>query len=124
MNFVLMVCASLVAVDGDTVKCDGVNLRPMGDGAPHVSGFDTPEAPRYAKCENENRLGIIATARMSELLQTPGLVVEDYQQLDAFDRPLVKLRLPDGTTIGQRLIDEGLAVEWTPNYQPAWCETS
>lgn len=26
----VIVCASLAAVDGDTVKCDGQNLRDMG----------------------------------------------------------------------------------------------
>lgn len=30
----LMTCAVLLAIYGDTVKCAGVNLRPMGDGAP------------------------------------------------------------------------------------------
>lgn len=122
MGYVLLTCAVLLAVDGDTVKCDGVNLRPMGDGEPFVSGFDAPEAARYADCATENRLGIVATARMSELLQTPGLRVENSGILDDFERPLVKLRLPDGTTIGQRLIEEGHAVEWTPGYKPQWCD--
>ncbi|MCR9151232.1 MAG: thermonuclease family protein [Rhodobacteraceae bacterium] len=117
----LMLCASLIAVDGDTVKCDGVNLRPMGDGAPYVSGFDTPEFGQHAKCTEEHRLAIRAMARMSELLQTPGLTIEDSGQLDPFKRPLVVLRLPDGSTIGQTLIDEGLARVWTPEYTADWC---
>jgi hypothetical protein len=49
----LMTCAVLLAVDGDTVKCDGVNLRPMGDGAPFVSGFDAPEIGQHADCPEE-----------------------------------------------------------------------
>ncbi|MEM1363790.1 MAG: hypothetical protein AAGF94_19175 [Pseudomonadota bacterium] len=48
---------------------------------------------------------------MSEYLQTPGLTIEGTGVLDNFDRELVVLRLPDGTTIGQRLIDEGFARE-------------
>ena len=39
----LTVCLTLMAVDGDTVKCNEQNLRDMGDGAPFVSGFDAPE---------------------------------------------------------------------------------
>nr|WP_260686673.1 hypothetical protein [Rhizobium bangladeshense] len=27
----LIICASLTAVDGDTVKCDGQNMRLLGD---------------------------------------------------------------------------------------------
>lgn len=28
----LILCASLTVVDGDTVKCDGQNMRPLGEG--------------------------------------------------------------------------------------------
>ena len=117
----LMTCAVLLAVDGDTVKCDGQNLRPMGDGAPFVSGFDAPEIGRFADCPEEHRLGVRAFARMSELLQLPGLVVEESREIDRFGRPLVVLRLPDGRTLGSILIEEGLAVEWTPDYRASWC---
>lgn len=41
MSGTLLVCAALLAVDGDTIKCDGVNMREMGDGAPNVSSYDT-----------------------------------------------------------------------------------
>ncbi|ANL58565.1 hypothetical protein AMC85_CH01148 [Rhizobium phaseoli] len=37
----LIFCASLTAVDGDTVKCDGQNMRLLGEGVPFVSGIDT-----------------------------------------------------------------------------------
>ena len=36
----LLICAALSVVDGDTVKCDGALLRPMGSGEPFVSGFE------------------------------------------------------------------------------------
>ena len=122
MNPIIFIsCLSLAAVDGDTVKCDGQNLRPMGDGAPFISGFDTPEVGRYADCMAERRLGGIAKARMAELLETPGLVIEDSGEKDVYDRPLVVLRMPSGATVGQTLIDEGLAVEWTPDYRDSWC---
>jgi micrococcal nuclease len=120
--YAILTCLSLTAVDGDTVKCDGVNLRPMGDGAPHVSGFDTPKIGRWAKCDVEKELGLLAKVRMGELLRTPGLAVEDSRVVDVFERPLVVLRLPDGSTVGQRLIEEGYAVVWTPDYQANWCD--
>jgi endonuclease YncB( thermonuclease family) len=118
----LLTCLVLTAVDGDTVKCDGVNLRPMGSGAPYVSGFDAPEVQQHAKCAKENHLGILASARMSTLLQTEGLTIEISGEKDRYQRPLVVLRLPDGTTIGQTLIDEGLARKWTPEYKGDWCD--
>jgi len=117
----LLVCVSLAAVDGDTVKCDGQNLRDMGDGAPFVSGYDTPEIGRNADCQSEDALGHVAKHRMAQLLKTPGLTIEDSGKIDRFDRPLVILRLPDGRTIGSVLLSEGLAVEWRPGRSFDWC---
>lgn len=118
---VLLICASLLAVDGDTIKCDGVNLRDMGDGAPFVSGYDTPEI-RGPSCEHERHLGREATIRMEELLRTPGLAIYDSGERDRFDRPLVSAVLPSGQTIGSVLIAEGLAVEWRPGTNANWCD--
>ncbi len=103
-------------------KCDGQNLRPMGDGAPFVSGFDTPELSRYSDCPKETHAGLLAAVRMSELLRKPGLVIEDSGEIDNFRRPPVVLRLPDGSTIGQTLINEGFERVWTPPYRASWCD--
>ena len=121
--FVVLLCAVLTAVDGDTVKCDGENLRIMGNGAPYESGIDAPEIGRRADCPEEDRRGQLAKARISEYLNTRGIVVENSGVKDPYDRYLVALRLPDGTTVGQRLIDEGHAVEWFPGYKDSWCKT-
>jgi endonuclease YncB( thermonuclease family) len=117
----IIVCASIAAVDGDTVKCDGQNLRDMGDGAPFVLGYDTPEIGRNANCERENQLGKIAKRRMAELIRTQGLIIEDSGEVDRYDRPLVVLRLPDGRTIGSVMLAEGLAVQWRPGGDFDWC---
>jgi micrococcal nuclease len=116
----LMLCASLMAVDGDTIKCDGVNLRDMGDGAPNVSGYDTPEISR-PQCDYERDLGREATIRMGELLRTPGLQIIDSGKRDRYQRPLVWALLADGRSIGNVLIAEGLAVEWRPGRDISWC---
>jgi micrococcal nuclease len=117
----LIVCATLLAVDGDTVKCDGQNLRDMGDGAPFVSGYDTPETGSRADCDRERVHGEVAEQRMAELIRTPRLLIEDSGQIDRYDRPLVVLRLPGGSTIGSVLLAEGLAVEWRPGGDFDWC---
>ena len=117
----LLICASLAAVDGDNIRCDGQNLRDMGDGAPFVSGYDAPEI-RDAACQQELKLGRAATARMEELLRTPGLKIYDSAERDQYDRPLVWAVLPDGRTIGSVMIAEGLAVEWRPGHSASWCD--
>ncbi len=114
----LLVCATLLAVDGDTIKCDGVTMRDMGDGAPNVAGYDAPEI-RGAECQAELELGRAATALMSELLPTAS--VYSSGEVDRFNRPLVWVRLPDGSSIGSALIQEGLAVEWRPGASHSWC---
>ncbi|RYD46621.1 MAG: thermonuclease family protein, partial [Verrucomicrobiaceae bacterium] len=93
----LLVCAALLAVDGDTIKCDGVNMRDMGDGKPFVSGYDTAEISK-PKCQEELELGRAATAAMSELL--PGASVYDSGKRDRYGRPLVSVRLSDGRSVG------------------------
>ncbi len=119
---VLLTCLSLVAVDGDTIKCDGVNMRDMGDGAPFVSGYDTPEI-WSAKCPQELELGRAAKARMDELLSIDGVQVFDSGEVDdtRTRRPLVWVKLPDGRTAGAALISEGLARVWSPDYEADWC---
>ena len=117
----IITCTSLSAVDGDTIRCNGQRMRPMGPGAPYVSGFDAPETGGRARCDRERHLAARATARMEELLRTPGLVIEYSGQVDRFDRPLIWLRLPDGTTIGELMINEGLAQVWLPGRRIDWC---
>ena len=114
-------CKTLTAVDGDTIKCDRINMRDMGDGAPFVSGYDTPEI-RSAKCDGEKALGQQAKRRMAELLRSPGIKIYDSGQVDArYKRPLVWITLADGRSVGSVLIAEGLARVWTPEYHGDWC---
>lgn len=64
----LILCASLTAVDGDTVKCDGKNMRLLGEGVAFVSGVDTPVIGSHAKCVKERKLALIAEGWLKELL--------------------------------------------------------
>lgn len=114
-------CRSLSAVDGDTVKCDGVNMRALGDGSPNRSGFDTPEI--YSpKCQQELELGRAARMRMQELIGQPGVKVKDSGVRDRYQRPLVWVTLPSGRTAGSVLVSEGHARIWRPGYRGAWCD--
>jgi micrococcal nuclease len=114
-------CETLKATDGDTIKCNGILMRDMGDGAPFVKGYDTPEI-QHRKCQKELELARVAKKRMAKLLATPGVQIFDSGVLDrSRKRPLVWVILPDGVPIGRIMIKEGLAKEWTPNYVPNWC---
>jgi endonuclease YncB( thermonuclease family) len=117
-----LACIELYATDGDSITCDGTNMRDMGDGAPFVSGYDTPEIQRR-KCDQELELGRKAKRRMEELLSTPGIQVFDSDQFDKTQsrRPLVWVKLPSGRTVGNVLISEGLARKWTHDYRADWC---
>lgn len=64
------------AVDGDTNKCDGQNMRIMGNGAPFVSGVDAPEITNKAKCDFEKFLGQKAKLRLAQLLRQKVVRIE------------------------------------------------
>lgn len=117
---ILLTCLSLVVVDGDTVRCDGEPLRLIGDGAPNVLGFDTPETWKPG-CQRELQLGLAATDRMKELVRIPGLKVESSGARDRYGRLLATIRMPDGRSAGAIMIAEGHAVEWRPGYRSRWC---
>ena len=119
----IIICTMLTAVDGDTVKCDGVNMRLLGEGVPFVSGIDTPEIGSNAKCTKERKLALIAKARLKELLKSHDIKVVDSGQVDKTQsrRPLVNLYLPSGEEIGQKLLKEGFARTWRLGKRNDWC---
>jgi endonuclease YncB( thermonuclease family) len=114
-------CLSLSAVDGDTIKCNGQNMRLLGNGEPFKSGIDTPEIGN-AKCPKERLLGEQAKLRLAELLRLDRVTIEDSGKKDRYKRPLVRVRLPNGSTAGQTLIEEGYAIRWKPGVERTWCK--
>jgi len=121
----LLVCASLVAVDGDTVKClpTGQNMRLLGEGVPFESGIDTPEIGSHANCIKERKLALIAKGRLKELLAEKGLRIEWSGAVDKTQahRPLVNIYRANGEEVGQTLLREGFAREWRPKHRNDWC---
>lgn len=115
-------CASLIVIDGDTIKCDGQNMRLLGGGVPFKSGVDAPEVGKRAKCEFED-LALKSKARLKELLLDGVPRIEDSGVRDRTQsrRPLVNIYLPDGREVGQVLMSEGLARLWRPKHRVDWC---
>lgn len=122
MAYALLLCASLMAVDGDTIRCNGERMRDIGDGRPFVSGFDAPELSK-PRCAQELAWAKAAKRRYAQLLRTPGVTVHDSGERDGTrtHRRLVVVRLPDGRSLGSILIQEGLAGEWRPGRRIDWC---
>lgn len=116
-------CASLIVIDGDTIKCDGQNMRLLGGGVPFKSGVDAPEMGRRAKCDYERDMALKAKARLKELLLAGVPRIEDSGARDRTQsrRPLVNIYLPDGREAGQVLMGEGLAREWRAKHRVDWC---
>jgi len=122
MSYALLLCATLMAVDGDTLRCNGERMRDIGDGKPFVVGFDAPELSK-PKCQAELTWARAAKARYAELLATPGVTIHDSGRRDGTrtHRRLVVARLPDGRALGTILMQEGLAREWRPGRRINWC---
>jgi len=116
-------CSPLLAVDGDTIRCSGQNMRLIGDGVPFKTGIDTPETGGRAKCDRERMLAKEAKKRLAELLKDPGLRIEDTGHRDKTSerRPLVRVRLSDGRLAENVLLAEGYAIIWRPKVKRPWC---
>lgn len=98
-------------VDGDTFWMNGERVR--------VADIDAPEThpPRYA---SEADLGQRATLRLQELLNDGPLELEAIDRdRDQYGRKL-RIVTRNGESLGQRLVQEGLARNWTGSRQP-WC---
>ncbi|TAX63366.1 thermonuclease family protein [Rhizobium ruizarguesonis] len=118
----MLMCASLTAVDGDTVRCDGQVMRLLGGGIPFVWGIDTPEIGSHAECLKERKLALIAKGRLRELLEERGLRIEikGYDKTPSH-RALVNINRRDGREVGAMLRAEGFTREWRPGHENAWC---
>lgn len=82
--YALIICVTLAAVDGGTIRCNGESMRLLGDGDPHFVGIDAPEFRR--KCKAEVLLAHLAKRRLAELLKQEGVTIEDSGERDSTRR--------------------------------------
>ncbi len=98
-------------VDGDTIWLEGVKIR--------IADIDTPETHDY-RCQAEKDLGNRATVRLQEILQGGRISLEPIDRdADQYGRKL-RIVLVDGESVGQTLVDEGLA-RWYDGGRKPWC---
>lgn len=98
-------------VDGDTFWFAGEKYR--------IADIDTPET-HPARCPAEAAWGAAATNRLQQWLNAGGFTLQTIDRdTDRYDRKL-RIVTRGGTSVGDALIDEGLARRWGGARQP-WC---
>lgn len=99
-------------MDGDTLWLAGAKIR--------IADIDAPEVTD-PKCDYEKQLGDKATFRLLELLNQGSFEVRPYgdRDTDTYGRDL-RVLVRGGQSLGQLLVDEGLARSWTGRGEP-WC---
>jgi micrococcal nuclease len=110
-------CASEVrvncVVDGDTLWYRGIKIR--------IADINAPEVSR-PRCVGEARLGAQATRKVAEWLNTGPFALRPVErQIDAYGRHLFIITR-DGTSLGEHLVDEGLAKRWR-GVRSDWCRS-
>ncbi|RIV89775.1 thermonuclease family protein [Aurantiacibacter xanthus] len=98
-------------VDGDTLWVEGTKIR--------LADINTPEISKPG-CAFESELGERATARLVTLLNSGPFVLErDGPDEDRYGRKL-RIAVRNGKSLGDTLVAEGLAEEWTGRRRN-WC---
>jgi endonuclease YncB( thermonuclease family) len=98
-------------VDGDTIWLRGEKIR--------IADIDTPET-HEPQCASERQLGDRATQRLHEILEGGPITLETIDRdSDQYGR-LLRIVKVDGRSVGNTLVDEGLA-RWYGNGRQPWC---
>jgi micrococcal nuclease len=99
-------------VDGDTFWIGGEKVR--------IADIDAPET-HPPRCDHEAELGERATLRLQQLLNAgPVTLTATDRDTDRYGR-LLRVVERGGQSLGDRLVDEGLARRWTGRRLP-WCD--
>ena len=102
--------AAVRVIDGDTFVLAGERIR--------IADIDTPEV--NGRCPYETELAARATARLEGLLaQGPFELQSPGRDADRYGRKL-RIVTRGGRSLGDVLVAEGLAREWTGRREP-WC---
>lgn len=100
-------------IDGDTFY--------LGSDSVRIADIDTPETYR-PQCDEEAALGARATRRLLQLLNAGPFALEraGSRDRDRYGR-LLRTVVRNGSSLGDTLVSEGLAREWTGRRLP-WCD--
>jgi endonuclease YncB( thermonuclease family) len=98
-------------VDGDTIWLEGQKIR--------LADIDAPET-HEPRCASEKSLGDRTTRRLQQLLNGGAVRLRSIaRDEDRYGRKL-RIVLVDGTSVGDTLVNEGLA-RWYAGGRKPWC---
>jgi endonuclease YncB( thermonuclease family) len=112
------------SVDGDTFKVDiGANLpKSMNTLSVRVFGIDTPEKGGRAKCQDENRLAILASSFTKGLItDEKNVITIDPIGWDKFGGRFDAKVSINGVALDEMLIKMGLAKRYHGEKKSSWC---
>ncbi len=99
-------------VDGDTIWMQGVKIR--------IADIDTAET-HPSRCAAEADLGERATRRLQALLNAGPIKLEPIERdEDRYGRKL-RIVVRNGVSLGDILVDEGLARRYRGGPREGWC---
>lgn len=104
---------AVTVVDGDTVDIGGERYR--------LQGYDTPEI-YHAACGRERDLGLLAAARLVEMMQAGPVEVTRGEGREKWGRGLARISV-NGRDVGEALIGEGHARAYDgKSRRRGWCD--
>lgn len=119
----------IIVIDGDTIalpcRPDTGFVRGCAEKV-RLKDVDTPEVS-HPTCEYELQMGLEAKARLRELMSGQIVTVKRSSEIDRYGRTLGWLVLGDGSNIGSILLQEKLALYWSPGVRAKrarishWC---
>ena len=107
-------------IDGDTFVVD-IDQFPDLIGkhiSVRVNGIDTPEL--RGKCDREKDLAVKAKERVDALLKTADTIVLENLSRGSFFRIVADVII-DGVSLGEIILNEGLATSYRPDNESFWC---
>ena len=116
---IMIVAVVLSVYDGDTFKV-AAEVWPdvMIEASVRVLGIDTPEMA--GRCESERVGAVKAKIRTADLVRD-GVVLSDISHDKYAGRVLAQVLLPDGSSLADILIEEGLARPYDGGRRESWC---
>lgn len=95
-------------VDGDTFDADvDLGFHTWGKQRFRINGYSAPEIRGV-----EHEFGVIAKAKLEELLPLESMITITSTKTEKFGRWLADLTLKNGSTITDYLIEQGYGLPW------------
>lgn len=108
-------------IDGDTFQTVFTLPPPLHEISVRIRNIDTPESTWRGKCPEEQRLGKKATKHLELLLKDAKTVILTDFDWDKYGSRIDAVVHYNGINIGQRMIDDGYAVQYDGGKKPDWC---